>query len=489
MRVYLSATVAAVALMAISGLALAKTSQPKSVPLSMPTGVTFAQVRAPIPAGMTPDQVAMAEQLGGMSFNIDIFADTKGMTLYTYNPAPKLSADSDIGALVDNPASKAILDKAFPGLSNNPAIGAARAMTLRSVKQFIPGLTDEKLAALDGELATVPPAVGAAWCIDECANTWPPFLVTTDVAVGGPWTVVTRPDGKKQWALDGKAVHSYAKDEKPGEAKGNKAEGSKWMQAVRKPDAPIPMPNGFKITETMNYDGKVLQNALGKVIYTSDADTKPNMSACNTECTRTWEPVSAPRLGVPIGDFTVADRPDGMKQWAFKGKPLYTYAFDAKPGEVEGEGEGGKWHEVMMVRYYFPSDVKVQDHAKFGPMLATVSGQTLYARDQHRFTLAGGSHDDRVAMRGKPSTGVKIGVNGCVDDCLKEFTPLKASANAAPWGDWTITTRPDGVHQWAYRGYPLYTYNTDKKPGDAIAHDMYQLTDGTTGLFWRVALP
>lgn len=493
MRVILSATVAAVALLAAGGAALAAKGNPKggespsaSTPLAMPIGVTFAQVRAPIPAGMTPTQVAMAEQLGGMSFNVDIYADVKGMTLYTYDPAPKISTNSDIGSLVDNPAAKAILDKHFPGMTNNPAIGAAKAMTLRAVKQFIPGLTDEKLAALDAELATVPPAAGALWCLDECAKTWPPFLVTDATPAAGRWSVVTRPDGKKQWALDGKAVHGYSKDEKPGDAKGNKAEGAKWMQAARKADDPIPMPNGLKITETMNFDGKVLVNAEGRTLYTSANDTKPNMSACNTECTRTWEPLSAPRLAVPIGDFTVADRPDGMKQWAFKGKPLYTYAHDT-PGLAKGED--AKWHQVMMVRYYVPGDVEVRDHAKYGPMLTTKDGITLYARDAHRFTLAGGSHDDRVAMRGKPATGVKIGVNGCVDECLKEFKPLAAGPTAAPWGDWNIVTRPDGSHQWSYRGYPLYTYVVDKKPGDTVAHDMYELTDGTTGLFWRVALP
>jgi predicted lipoprotein with Yx(FWY)xxD motif len=486
MRVTLSATVAAVALMTISGAALAKLS-PTAVPLSMPAGVTFSQVRAPLPAGMTPDQVAMAEQLGGMSFSIDIYADASGRAFYTYDPAPKISTNSDIGSLVDNAAAKAILDKHFPGMTNNPAIGAAKAMTLRAVKQFIPGLTDEKLAALDAELATVPPAAGAAWCIDECATTWPPFLVVGNEPVGGPWSIVTRPDGKKQWALDGKAVHTYTKDEKPGEAKGNKADGNRWMQAARKPDAPIPMPNGFKIAETMNFDGKVLQTTDGKPVFYSDDDKKPNMSACNTACTRTWAPLAAPRLAVPVGEFTVADRLDGMKQWAFKGKPLYTYTGDTPP--TAAVGKGAKWHEVTMVRYYFPNDIHVEDHPKFGPMLTTPTGMTLYARDAHRFTLAGGSHDDRVAMRGKPSTGVKIGVNGCVDECLKEFTPMKASANALPWGDWAVVTRPDGTKQWSYRGFPLYTYNADKKPGDAIAHDIYELTDGTTGLFWRVALP
>ncbi|MBY0510425.1 MAG: hypothetical protein K2P94_09750 [Rhodospirillaceae bacterium] len=128
-------------------------------------------------------------------------------------------------------------------------------------------------------------------------------------------------------------------------------------------------------------------------------------------------------------------------------------------------------------------------HDKHGPMLATASGMTLYARDNHRFTLAGGSHDDRNALRGEPGVGRKIGVKGCEGECLAEWTPLKATAASQPWGEWNVVTRPDGSHQWAYRGFPLYTYTGDKKPGDAVGHDVYQLTSGNNGLFWRVALP
>ena len=492
MRATIYATLAAASLMAVSSVALAAASKTgtdsKGAPLAAPLGITYGSIKAALPPGVTPEQAAMAEAFG-MSLNIEIYATGNGLTLYTYDAAPKLSTTSDIGALVDNPASKAILEKHFPGLSANPALAQARSLNLRAVKQFLPGLTDEKLVLLDEELGLIPPAAAAASCAGECAKTWPPYLVTGAEPVSGKWSVVAREDGAKQWALDGKPLHTYTKDEKPGDAKGNKAEGGKWMQAVRKPDAPIPMPNGIKVTETMNYDGKVMVDARGMTLYISDADTKPNMSTCGAECSRTWEPLSAPRLAVPIGDFTVADRPDGMKQWAFRGKPLYTYVGDAKPGEVQGNGVGGKWHQALMMRYYFPTDVKIQDHAKYGPMLTTVGGQTLYARDAHRFTLAGGSHDDRMAMRGKVSTGVKIGTSGCVENCLKDFTPLKAAANATAWGDWSVVKRTDGTMQWSYRGYPLYTYNTDKKPGDTVAHDMYELTDGTTGLFWRVALP
>ena len=33
-------------------------------------------------------------------------------------------------------------------------------------------------------------------------------------------------------------------------------------------------------------------------------------------------------------------------QWAVKGKPLYYFAGDAKPGERNGDGSGGTWHVV-----------------------------------------------------------------------------------------------------------------------------------------------
>ena len=37
-------------------------------------------------------------------------------------------------------------------------------------------------------------------------------------------------------------------------------------------------------------------------------------------------------------------RPDGKKQWAFKGKPLYYWAKDQKPGDKTGDGFNNVWH-------------------------------------------------------------------------------------------------------------------------------------------------
>ena len=37
-------------------------------------------------------------------------------------------------------------------------------------------------------------------------------------------------------------------------------------------------------------------------------------------------------------------REDGAKQWAYKGKPLYTWAKDAKAGDKTGDGFNNVWH-------------------------------------------------------------------------------------------------------------------------------------------------
>lgn len=66
-------------------------------------------------------------------------------------------ADTDVGTLLDNPATKAVLDKFLPGLSTNERIDMARAMTLKQVQGFAPDkIKDEDLVKVDAELAKIP---------------------------------------------------------------------------------------------------------------------------------------------------------------------------------------------------------------------------------------------------------------------------------------------------------------------------------------------
>ena len=90
--------------------------------------------------------------------------------------------------------------------------------------------------------------------------------------------------------------------------------------------------------------GKVLTNAKGMTLYTSAKDSG-GKSACNGKCAANWPPllVSAGEKGAK--GFSEIKRNDGKMQWAYKGKPLYTWKNDKKPGDITGDGFlNGAWH-------------------------------------------------------------------------------------------------------------------------------------------------
>jgi predicted lipoprotein with Yx(FWY)xxD motif len=105
------------------------------------------------------------------------------------------------------------------------------------------------------------------------------------------------------------------------------------------------MPGGVQARKT-DSGMVVLADAKGMTLYTSDRDMK-GMSMCTGQCAMNWPPLAADADAKPMGDWTVVTREDGSKQWAYKGKPLYTFAKDAKPGDTTGDGVGkGNWHVV-----------------------------------------------------------------------------------------------------------------------------------------------
>ena len=83
--------------------------------------------------------------------------------------------------------------------------------------------------------------------------------------------------------------------------------------------------------------------------------------------------------------------------------------------------------------------------APMNGVLATPSGATVYTFDKD------------VAGSGK---------SACNGPCAQARPPVMAESSDMAMGDWTIVTRDDGGKQWAYKGWPLYTFSKDAKPGD-----------------------
>jgi predicted lipoprotein with Yx(FWY)xxD motif len=91
--------------------------------------------------------------------------------------------------------------------------------------------------------------------------------------------------------------------------------------------------------------GAVLTDQNGMTLYTYDEDMSGS-SSCTGLCAAAWPPVYAQDAAQPAGHLTVVARPDGSKQWAKDGMPLYTYDQDKKPGDIKGDGVEGTWHIV-----------------------------------------------------------------------------------------------------------------------------------------------
>jgi predicted lipoprotein with Yx(FWY)xxD motif len=89
--------------------------------------------------------------------------------------------------------------------------------------------------------------------------------------------------------------------------------------------------------------GLRLVDLKGMTLYTYERDSSGKSSNCNGTCTETWTPLSAPADAKPIGDFTVIDRNDGTKMWAYRYRPLYTSPADTAPGDANGNATTLQW--------------------------------------------------------------------------------------------------------------------------------------------------
>jgi predicted lipoprotein with Yx(FWY)xxD motif len=94
----------------------------------------------------------------------------------------------------------------------------------------------------------------------------------------------------------------------------------------------------------MMKDGMMVDHK-GMTVYTFDKDAG-GKSMCSGDCAKNWPPMMAPAGAKAEGKWTLIKRDDGMMQYAYDGKPLYTFMKDEKPGEMKGDGMKDVWHVV-----------------------------------------------------------------------------------------------------------------------------------------------
>jgi predicted lipoprotein with Yx(FWY)xxD motif len=92
-------------------------------------------------------------------------------------------------------------------------------------------------------------------------------------------------------------------------------------------------------------------NGSGRTLYRFDKDSaSPPASNCTGACAQLWPPVlvgtQISLSGVDRSLLGTIKRPDGSVQLTLHGWPLYRYAGDSAPGQINGEGLDGSWFAV-----------------------------------------------------------------------------------------------------------------------------------------------
>ena len=100
----------------------------------------------------------------------------------------------------------------------------------------------------------------------------------------------------------------------------------------------------FAADPAMMKDGMMVDHK-GMTLYTFDKDSG-GKSMCNDDCAKNWPPMMAPAGATADGKWSVIKRDDGTSQYAYDGKPLYTFVKDKAPGDMTGEKLKDVWHVV-----------------------------------------------------------------------------------------------------------------------------------------------
>ncbi|MBT2410356.1 hypothetical protein J7I94_07255 [Streptomyces sp. ISL-12] len=189
-------------------------------------------------------------------------------------------------------------------------------------------------------------------CEADCATAWPP--VAADDAIAGEGIdesllgEVTRPDGTEQLTIGGWPAYRYAKDTAAGDVKGQGVNGKWFALAADGTKAARP---GLSTREDPEL-GEIVVDKDGMTVYRflKDEAWPDPVSACTGDCLKKW-PVVAP---VETNDTEDVEkkglmsftRPDGAAQQTLDCWPLYTFAGDEEPGDINGQGVGGTWYAV-----------------------------------------------------------------------------------------------------------------------------------------------
>jgi len=206
--------------------------------------------------------------------------------------------------------------------------------------------------------------------------------------------------------------------------------------------------------------GSVLTDNAGHTLYFFAIDAGTT-SGCSGGCSVTWPTFYTADQSIGTGllasDFGVITRTDGNKQSTYKGWPLYTYAGDSKPGDINGDGVGKTWfvakpdYSVMLANKQLVGKDGVEYTSQYVPGKEVVQ----YITDDYGRTLYSFKND-----KSKTNTFTKADLSNNAVWPILEVSGVKNVPSTLSKSSFEIITSV-GKTQLVYKGWPLYTFGED----------------------------
>jgi predicted lipoprotein with Yx(FWY)xxD motif len=227
--------------------------------------------------------------------------------------------------------------------------------------------------------------------------------------------------------------------------------------------------------------GDVVTDSRGMTLYRDDEDTaSPSQSNCNGDCEKVWLPVPAKdakaSTGIDEEELGKVKRSDGSWQLTLGGWPVYRFAKDTKPGDIEGHGVAGMWNALApdgsKASARNAKQLEAVTNPELGRILADAKGHTLYRFDK----------DSAWPMK-----------SNCGRKCLKLWVPAKPVDKDKVSGvnpkRLSVYKRPDGTEQLSVNCWPLYWFKGDRKAGDINGQGKMGLWHAATAEGRRAGAP
>ena len=168
----------------------------------------------------------------------------------------------------------------------------------------------------------------------------------------GDFTIRERDDATRQWVYRGGALYSCSCDVSTGDLNGEGASPALKPAVVLR----YPTPSQVAIKKDVLSVGRMVEARTGMTLYyrdraleqyVPDNSRPPNgtmdpgvgaqlgLKHCDAKCEKEWRPFLAPANAEPQGYWSIYDRPDRKRQWAYKNSAVYIHTTE-QPGSLDG---------------------------------------------------------------------------------------------------------------------------------------------------------